>query len=45
MIIDERIVCRSIIWVKLIIAGISFNKRYTVMHYGIAWRTTDRNGG
>lgn len=44
MIVDERVVCRSVIRVKLIIAGISLNKGYTVMHM-IAWRTTDRNGG
>lgn len=29
---DERIVCRSVIRVRLIIAGVPLNKRYTVMH-------------
>nr|GGG68280.1 hypothetical protein GCM10011398_10140 [Virgibacillus oceani] len=33
MIVDERIVCRSVIRVELMIAGMSLNKRYTVMHY------------
>ena len=32
MIADERIVCRSVIRVRLIIAGVPLNKRYTVMH-------------
>ncbi|RDW18704.1 hypothetical protein CWR48_10290 [Oceanobacillus arenosus] len=31
MIVDKRIACRSIISVNLIIAGISLNKKYTVM--------------
>lgn len=31
-IVDKRDVCRSVIRVKLIIAGMSFNRRHTVMH-------------
>ncbi|MUK90001.1 hypothetical protein GMD78_16640 [Ornithinibacillus sp. L9] len=45
MIIDERIVCRSLIRVELINAGLSLNKRQTVMLVVCAWGTTDRNGG
>ena len=45
MIVDERIVCRSIIRVILIIAGMSLKKGHTVMLKECAWRTTDRDGG
>lgn len=44
MIIDERLVCRSVISVELII-------RWGVLEQGahchayVAWRTTDRDGG
>ncbi|GGB36513.1 hypothetical protein F3157_03390 [Virgibacillus dakarensis] len=33
MMIGKRIVCRSVIRVKLIIAGMSLNKGCTVMHW------------
>lgn len=45
MIVDEGMVCRSLIRVELIIAGMSLKKRHIVMLYECAWRTTDRNGG
>jgi hypothetical protein len=45
MIIVERVAGRSVISVKLIIAGMSLNKGHTVMLFQSAWRTTDRNGG
>lgn len=43
MMIDERIIRRSIISVNLIIAGMSLKKGHTVMRR--AWRTADRDGG
>ncbi len=45
MMIDERVVCRSIMEVGFIIAGVLLNKGHTVMLILSAWRTTDRNGG
>ena len=41
---SKRVVCRSNISVKLILTGVSLNKRRTVIHI-VVWRTTDRNRG